>query len=189
MTPGIPNGIRVLHRTIVVDPPWEYSGFVSLWPDGSKEANRDLPYSSMSLYEMAALPIGEWADADCNLFLWTTNRYLPFAFPLLDHWGFDYRQTITWAKTNPAPWSGSIAPHSTEFLLVATRGRSGYTGRLASSVVTHRRLSHSEKPEVFLDLIESVSPGPYLEMFARRNRLGWNTWGNESLQHIEMGAA
>jgi N6-adenosine-specific RNA methylase IME4 len=50
------------------------------------------------------------------------------------------------------------------------------------------RGEHSAKPEAFLDLVEQVSPGPYLEMFARRNRLGWDTWGNESLEHVEMAA-
>lgn len=174
------------YRTIVADPPWEYGGFVSLWPSGEKQAHRRLPYSSMSLFEIAAMPIKDFAEDNCNLFLWTTNRYLPLSFTLLSHWGFDYRQTITWAKTNPAPWSGSVAPNSTEFLLVGTRGACGWLTRLESSVVSHRRLEHSQKPEIFLDLVESVSPGPYLELFARRQRLGWDTWGNEALEHVEL---
>ncbi len=178
------------YRTIVADPPWEYESFISLWPSRNKRAKRPLPYASMSLWEIGALPVDELADeAGCNLFLWTTNRYLPFAFPLLDHWGFEYRQTITWAKTNAAPWSGSVAPNSTEFLLLACRGPSAMRGRVASSVVTHPKMEHSQKPEVFLDLVEQVSVGPYLEMFARRQRLGWDTWGDEALNHVEIGAA
>lgn len=178
------------YATIVADPPWEYDQFVSLWPTRDKKATRPLPYASMSLWEIGELPLDELADpSGCNLFLWTTNRYLPFAFPLLEHWGFEYRQTITWAKTNPAPWSGSVATHSTEFLLLACRsGGAGFTGREPASVLTHRRMEHSQKPEVFLDFVESVSPGPYLEMFARRNRLGWETWGNQALEHVELAS-
>lgn len=176
------------YRTIVCDPPWEYAGFVSLWPDRSKKAKRELPYASMTLWEIAELPVAEWAQDDCNLFLWTTNRYLPFAFSLLEHWEFEYRQTLTWVKTNPAPWSGSLAPHSTEFLLASTRGNAGYTMRAEASVLTHRRLAHSQKPEAFLDLVEQVSPGPYLEMFSRRARLGWQTWGDEALHGTEAVA-
>ena len=152
------------YRTICADPPWEYESFVSLWPSGKKKAKRSLPYESMSLWEIGALPVGDFAEPDgCNLFLWTTNRYLPHAFPLLAYWGFEYRQTLTWAKPNAAPWSGSVAPNSTEFLLLACRsGGAGFVGRVRNSVITSRRLEHSAKPEAFIDLVETVSPGPYL---------------------------
>lgn len=96
------------------------------------------------------------ADTEgCALFLWTTNRYLGDSFDVLGAWGFRYRQTIVWRKTNAQPVGGSVAPNA--------------------------------EPEVFLDLVESISPPPYLEMFSRRARLGWDVWGNESLSHIELG--
>jgi N6-adenosine-specific RNA methylase IME4 len=131
------------------------------------------------------------AEPDCWLFLWATNRYLPKAFDVLEVWGFEYRQTLVWHKTgNPSPFGGSIAPNHAEFLLVARQGRATLSGRLRSSVVAANkpRNQHSAKPECFLDYIEQVSPGPYLELFARRNRFGWDTWGNESLEHVNFGA-
>jgi N6-adenosine-specific RNA methylase IME4 len=111
------------------------------------------------------------------------------------NWGFRYTQTLVWRKTgNPSPFGGSVAPIHNEFLLVGKRG-TPRCGRLESSVIDapsnagNRQGMHSRKPEVFLDLIEEVSPAPRLEMFARRARLaGWHYWGNEALQTAELVA-
>jgi N6-adenosine-specific RNA methylase IME4 len=139
--------------------------------------------------EVRDLPIRDLADVACRLFLWTTSRYLPVSFEILRGWGFRYKQTLVWHKTgNPSPFGGSVAPNHAEFLLVATRG-APFIGRWPSSVVSApAQRQHSRKPEVFLDLVEQVSPGPYLELFARRQRLGWDTWGNEALEHVELGS-
>lgn len=190
------------YRTIVADPPWEYpEGFVSVWPEGQSRggevAVRELPYSSMTVAAIADLPVRNLATKDARLFLWTTNRFLPEAFSVLESWGARYRQTLVWHKTNPSPLGGSVAPNSCEYVLVATWGNPKRLGRAKSSVVTCPRVkesfcdsreNHSRKPEVFLDLIECVSGGPYLELFSRRNRLGWDTWGDEALEHVEMAS-
>jgi N6-adenosine-specific RNA methylase IME4 len=131
------------------------------------------------------------ADKDCRLFLWTTNRYLPDSLTIIAGWGFSYRQLLVWDKTpNIPPFGGSVAPNSGEFLIVAVQGKPGRVSRWPTSIIRARkgRTEHSRKPDVFLDLVESVSPGPYLEMFARRQRLGWDTWGNEALPHVELTA-
>jgi N6-adenosine-specific RNA methylase IME4 len=187
---------RERYRTIVVDPPWAYEGFASDPTSGRGLAAEQrlapvvepLPYPSMPLDEITALPVPQLAAADCRLFLWTTSRYLPFAFSLLAHWSFVYRQALVWHKTgNPTPFGGSVGPNHAEFILVATRGKPPVLSRWKSSVVaapSSRR--HSAKPEAFLDLVEQVSPGPYLELFARRNRLGWDTWGNEALEMVKL---
>lgn len=87
----------------------------------------------------------------------------------------------------PARWVESVAPNSAEFILVATRGAPGRLLTLPSAVIaTTRSGGHSAKPECWLDYFEHVSPGPYLELFARRNRLGWDTWGDEALQHVPV---
>lgn len=183
------------YRTIVADPPWEYEPFVSInrtagkW---SEKVKKPLPYQAMTLKDIAALPVKDWADpAGCRLFLWTTNRYLPAAFGVLDSWGFSYRQTLVWHKVNGPPFITSVAPNHAEYLLVAVVGQPERLEPLDSSVVSlrHNAKVHSRKPDVFLDLIEQVSPGPYLEMFARRARLGdWHYWGNESLETAEVAA-
>lgn len=191
------------YRTIVADPPWDYpEGFVggsgrtvSQGTETYRGPSRvdALPYKSMTLEAIAALDVQRLADDHCRLFLWTTNRFLPESFEVVKAWGFRYRQTLVWHKTD-TNLPASIAPNSAEFLLVGAKGTPERTGSLPSAVFPIARRggpgspSHSQKPEAFLDLVESVSPGPYLEMFARRNRLGWDTWGNESLEHVEMGA-
>jgi N6-adenosine-specific RNA methylase IME4 len=172
------------YSTVVADPPWEYpDGFVTLSRAAGntfyQRREYNLPYPSMTLDEIAALPVDDLAGRNARLFLWTTNRWLPSAFEVIDAWQFTYKQTLTWGKPNAL--SGSVAPNS-EFLLVASRGSPGVLSRLPNAVIWHSQTkTHSRKPELFLDLVEQVSPGPYLEMFARRNRLGWDTWGNECL--------
>ena len=177
------------YRTIVADPPWEYDeALPGHSPSTGASFRHGFPYPTMALAAIAVMDVARLADpAGCNLFLWTTNRYLPDAFDILCDWRFGYRQMIVWRKTgNPPPHGGSIAPNHAEYLLVARRGQPGWTGRLPSSVVDAPRQSHSRKPEVFLDLVEQVSPGPYLELFARRQRLGWDTWGDQALEHVEL---
>lgn len=189
------------YRTIVADPPWHYEGFGTSVGDGRGSGPRDgmtvkaLPYPSMSLGAMADIPVRDLATPDAFLFLWTTNRYLPDAFWIANAWGFSYRQTITWDKgTSMSPFGGSVTPNRCEFLLVCRRGQPRLKGRWTGGSVVQapkgsQKGTHSAKPEVFLDLVEHVAPGPYLEMFARRNRLGWDTWGNEALNHVELPGA
>lgn len=179
---------RVLYRTIVADPPWDYPEGFALGPGHGTLEVRPLPYAPMTLEAIAELPVRDLADKKCRLFLWTTNRYLRDAFDIIEAWGFRYRQTLVWHKTD-ANLPSSIAPNSAEFLLVAQRGFPGRLGTLPSAVIaTTRSGGHSRKPEVWLDHIEAVSPPPRLELFARRQRLGWDTWGNEALQHVEVSA-
>ena len=192
------NRGNVRYRTIVADPPWEYEPFVSINRTHGRTYNRrvtkPLPYPSMTLAEIRALPVGELADRDCFLWCWTTNRYLPEIFPLVSAWGFSYAQTIVWHKLKfGSPFGGSVAPNRAEYLILARKGSPRLAGRWdGGSVVAapgmsgRRKGFHSRKPEVFLDLIEQVSPEPRLELFARRQRFGWDTWGNEALEHVEV---
>jgi N6-adenosine-specific RNA methylase IME4 len=181
----------VKYRTIVADPPWHYGDKFASFTHGGNgpEKANGLPYASMTLAEISALPVANLAADDSRLFLWTTNRYLPASFTVLEAWGFRYVQNLVWHKTgNPSPLGGSIAPQHHEHLLVAVRGKPDRSGRLASSVVDAPApiFGHSTKPEAFLDFIEIVSPGPYVELFARRARFGWHYWGDESLGTAEL---
>jgi N6-adenosine-specific RNA methylase IME4 len=173
------------YRTIVVDPPWDYPEGFALGPGHGELEIRPLPYPSLSIEEIAALPVAGFADRSCRLFLWTTNRYLRDAFDVMEAWGFRYTQTLVWHKTD-ANLVGSVAPNSAEFLLVGRRGFPARGVSLPSAVFSvPRRGPHSTKPECFLDYIESVSQPPYLEMFSRRARFGWETWGDEALHGTE----
>lgn len=177
------------YRTIVADPPWHYERMVGRTIGGGEgwEA-RGLPYGSMALDEICALPVSDWAEANARLFVWTTNRYLPDAFKVIRSWGFKYQQTLAWHKTNASPYPGAVAVLDLEFLLVAQRGTPGRLEPARSSLISKAISRHSEKPDAFLDLVEQVSPGPYLEMFARRARFGWHYWGDQSLNTAEVAA-
>lgn len=180
------EGLNPPYSTIVADPPWDY-------PDGYRTYSRSsvngeelwrgavtrkwLPYSTMALAAIAGLPVAELAGGDTRMFLWTTNRYLPAAIVILTGWGFKYRQILTWAKTD-GNMGGSVAANSTEFLLVGVKGQPRRLARAKSSIITAPQpKTHSVKPKAFGDLIEQVSPGPYVELFARSPRLGWDSWG------------
>jgi N6-adenosine-specific RNA methylase IME4 len=178
----------VKYRTIVADPPWDYGSDKCRSNAGRTEVTYlPLPYPVMTTEDICALPVLDLADADCRLFLWTTNRHLHAAFHVAEAWGFDYRQMLVWQKTKSTP-IGSVAPTRAEFMLVCRRGHPEHIGRFPSSVITAAPGQHSQKPAVFMDFVEQVSPGPYLELFARRQRLGWDTWGNEALCHVELEA-
>ena len=179
-----------MYRTIVADPPWEYREGFGQGPTGDKRTIRvPLPYEAMTLEALAELPVAALAAPDAWLFVWTTNRYLPMTFDLIAGWGFAYTQTVTWRKTgDPSPFVSSVAPRHSEFLLAARRGRPARNGAFPSSVVdAPAQDQHSRKPECFLDYIEAIGDAPRLEMFSRRARFGWDTWGSEAL-HGTLGA-
>lgn len=172
------------YRTIVADPPWRYDeGFAHNIGGGNEDHDRPLPYEPMDIEDIAALPVYELADRHCRLFLWTTNRWLPDAFDVMCAWRFRYRQMLTWSKLG-GPLGGSVAPNTAEFLLVGVRGAPPRMGFFPRAVIEASVPGHSAKPEAFLDYIEKVSPEPRLEMFSRRARFGWSTWGNEALEGV-----
>jgi N6-adenosine-specific RNA methylase IME4 len=192
-----PGGVARMpekYCTIVADPPWHYDCVPASLPSGRDKnvvpgglRNEPLRYGTMTIDEIAALPVPELAAPDSRLFLWATNRYLPDAFALLSSWGFAYRQTLVWHKADGGPFMASVAPNTAEYLLVAVRGTPERIGRISSAVLKiPASRQHSVKPDAFLDLIEQVSPGPYVELFARRARFGWDYWGNESLGTAQM---
>lgn len=154
---------------IVIDPPWRYDNTITR---GAAEDH----YPTMGLEELAALTFP--AAADSHLYLWVTNGFLREGFWLLEQWGFEYKACLTWCK--PQIGMGNYFRNSTEHVYFAVRGKLPTN---ANNIATHfiaDRTRHSAKPEAFYDIVERSSPGPYLEMFARRRRLGWQVWGNEA---------
>ncbi len=192
------TGSGMKYRTIVADPPWDHSDGTgkSLASGGRLNYGEDwsgltaptrVPYPVMSLGEIAELPVPELAQADAHLYLWTTNRYLRDAYDVCSQWGFRVTKPLVWAKS-PKGFMGGPFTSSCEFVLVARRGSLANIGRAGRQWWTWPRSGHSVKPEAFLDLVETVSPGPYLELFARRQRLGWDTWGDQALEHVSLSA-
>lgn len=179
------------YSTIVADPPWPYPEGFSSQPrspgrwSGPIDHAKPLPYSDMALEDIAALPVAALAAPHARLFLWTTNRYLQAAFTVAEAWGFRYKQALVWHKKD-GNMGGSVAPCSAEFLLVCVLGSPPVLSKATSAVIlASQSKRHSQKPAAFLDLVEQVSPGPYVELFARAPRLGWDSWGHG----YEIGAA
>ena len=172
------------YRTIVADPPWRYVNNRGT-QTGSKRGRlatlAEGNYPTMSLDEIAALPVAPLADKDCALYLWITNPLLFEGRGIVEAWGFKYVTLLTWVKTGPMGMGFNFRGH-TEHVLYATRGDVKIPPeRRESNVFSAPRRGHSQKPEAFYDLVERVSEGPYLEMFARNHhRFGWDVWGNES---------
>jgi N6-adenosine-specific RNA methylase IME4 len=183
----------VKYRTIVADPPWhmeatgarnEHDG--AGWKPGFRSY---LPYETMGLEEICDLPVPDLAERDSHLYLWTFNRYLREAFYVVDAWGFTFSTILTWCKAPRGIGLGGAHTLTTEHVLFCRRGTLRAKQRVDSTWWQWPRGAHSQKPEAFLDLVESVSPPPYLELFARRQRLGWDTWGNEALEHVSLEAS
>jgi N6-adenosine-specific RNA methylase IME4 len=181
---------RGVYRTIVADPPWEYEDGTGASYSARGRRDCDLPYPTMTVDEIAALAddVRALADKRSTLFFWTTNRYLADAFHIVAAWGYPHIATLVWCKQRGLG-SGGVFYSNVEFVLYCRRPQVAAPARIHSRWFDWPRGAHSAKPEALLDLVEQVSPGPYLEMFARRNRLGWDTWGNEALEHVEIEGA
>jgi N6-adenosine-specific RNA methylase IME4 len=178
----------VKYATIVADPPWEVEracGGANYYEHGYAMGRPMLDYPTLTLAEIAGLPVGEMAFADAHLYVWTTGQYLEQTPTIVRAWGFVPSITLTWCKPRGGFVGGAFYAN-TEFVIFARRGTLPVREKINSRWFEWPRGAHSAKPEAFLDMVERVSPSPRLEMFARRNRLGWDTWGDEALEHVEI---
>lgn len=251
------------YSTIVADPPWHYDERVIEYGRERGAVSAPMPYSTMSVEEIAAMPVLDLAAADAHLYLWTTQRYLWDSRDICLGWGFEPSQLLVWCKPPAGLTPGGAFASSAEFVLYARRSHGGGVrlvsragavireAREAAGVTradlhrlvrggnptgivarwedddslpnerdwsrlrdvlpalasvdrddvlpkrTHMaermdrcwwewpRGAHSAKPPAFLDMVERVSPGPYVELFARAPRLGWDSWG----KGYELGEA
>lgn len=176
------------YKTILLDPPWPI-----VWKKSSQIGTKDLQYQTMPISEICNLPINELAADDCRIFMWTTNQFLPEALGIIRNWKFRYRLLFVWCKNNGI---GDRLRVATEYIVIADRGNVQGGDRSQSMILNwleaKKPQRHSEKPEVFYDIIEKISNTPRLEMFARDreglfpNRTGWDVYGNEALNSIEI---
>lgn len=185
------------YRTIVADPPWAIN-----WTASPDEAfarpsvpgitrTKPLPYQTLSIEEIAAIPVEPFADDDCLLWMWATRRVFREgqAARIARAWGFEPCGEVLWGLRNFG--LGGATGNDHEPVLIARRGKARPKSTSPLGVVFWRQpyangKIHSAKPDGFLDMVESESEGPYLELFARRQRLGWDTWGNEALNHVTL---
>lgn len=188
------------YNVIYADPPWEtttgpargpykvVNGKQVCWHIDNK--SRPLPYSTMSVEEIAMMPIKELAADDAHLYIWVTNGYLPEVFSVIKSWGFNYSTCLVWAKNGGG--LGGAFKITTEFLLFCRRGSLTAKEVVRSTWFNVKKPyvngypKHSKKPFFFHHLIETVSPGPYLELFARDRTAGWDVYGDQVNNSIDI---
>lgn len=167
------------YAIIYADPPWEYRDRL----DGNSRMRGRLPYPSMKIEDIAALPVADLSRDDAELWCWTTNPFIHEALHIVEAWGFTYKTMQTWAKPKPGLQGiGHWLIGQTEQLLFATRGqprprRRNGLGPPSTLLTTRNRLPHSRKPREVYEEIERLAGTPRLELFARRPRKGWDAWG------------
>ena len=156
--------------TVYADPPWLYEN------QGTRAATSN-HYGGMTVEEIAALPIAKLAAENAHLHLWTTNAFLFDCKAIIEAWGFEYKSCFVWTK--PQLGIGNYWRLAHEFMLLGVRGSCPFLDRGQISWLHEPRGQHSAKPERIREIVEKVSPGPRLELFARRITQGWVCWGNE----------
>lgn len=188
------DGLTPPYSTLVVDPPWMYQknhGAKRGLVPGRRGGQAEAQYTTMTNEEILALPVRDLAADKAHLYLWFTNpgawggRFSSITpHDIAEAWGFEFKTIITWVKIEATGnvdkgGMGWYFRGATEHVLFATRGdlQTPTEGR-EPNVIMARRGRHSEKPGAFFDLAQRASPGPYVELFARAPRLGWDAWGH-----------
>ena len=177
------------YKVIYADPPWTFATYSRKGKGRSPEAY----YDCMSLADIKALPVADWAADDCALFLWTTDPMLEKAFDVIRAWGFTYKTVgFYWIKLNKLETHtvyhassfftglGFWTRANPETCLLATRGKPRRRRADIPKLIVSPRREHSRKPDEVYDRIEGLCEGPYLEMFARSARPAWFPWGQEA---------
>ena len=177
-------GRRKFH-TVLADPPWQFQNRTGKMAPEHKRLSR---YPTMSLQEIKDLPVEAIVKDTAHLYLWVPNALLAEGMQVMENWGFTYKTNLIWYKVRKDGGPdrrgvGFYFRNVTEMILFGVRGKNARTlrpGRSQENIISSRKREHSRKPDEQYDLIESCSPGPYFEMFARGPRKNWNVWGNQS---------
>jgi N6-adenosine-specific RNA methylase IME4 len=172
------------YRTILADPPWPQSLMGNRKRVRDPHCSQTLPYSTMTIDEIKKLPVNDIAEVGCHLWLWTTNQFLRQGFDVMEAWGFKYLAPITWVKPSGC---GNYFVHTTQTMLFGYKEKCIFPAiRFMKTDFAANPKRHSEKPQVAIDLIEIISFAPRIELFSRRKRMGWDTWGNEVYNNVEL---
>ncbi len=178
------------YKTIYADPPWQFQNRTGKVAPEHKRLSR---YSTMQLEEIKALPVSKVADEKCHLYLWVPNALLPEGLEVMQAWGFEYKTNIIWEKVRKDGMPdgrgvGFYFRNVTEILLFGIRGDKNRTldpGRSQVNLIRSIKREHSRKPDEFVNLIERCSSAPFLEIFARGDRAGWDMWGDQAVDSYE----
>jgi N6-adenosine-specific RNA methylase IME4 len=179
-----PASAMLRFGTVLADPPWQFNNRTGKMAPEHKRLHR---YRTMSVPEISSLPVRDVVADQAHLYLWVPNALLAEGLEVMKAWGFTYKTNIVWYKVRKdggpdGRGVGFYFRNVTELLLFGIRGRlrTLQPGRTAVNLLMSRKQEHSVKPEHAYDLLEKCSPGPYLELFARKAREGWVQWGDEA---------
>jgi N6-adenosine-specific RNA methylase IME4 len=171
-------------RTILADPPWQFTNRTG---KVAPEHRRLMRYATMTNPEIMELPVAQIAAPQSHLYLWVPNALIAEGLEVMRRWGFTYKSNIVWYKVRKDGGPdrrgvGFYFRNVTELVLFGIRGKNNRTlkaGRTQPNIIVSRKREHSRKPDELYEIIQSCSPGPYLELFARTQRTNWLAWGNE----------
>jgi N6-adenosine-specific RNA methylase IME4 len=171
--------------TVLADPPWRFTNKTGKIAPEHKRLAR---YTTLTCDEIKALPVGQITTAKAHLYLWCPNALVPEGLQVLKAWGFVYKSNLVWHKVRKDGGSdgrgvGFYFRNVTELILFGIKGKNARTlapGRRQVNLLATRKREHSRKPDEQYAIIETCSPGPYLELFARGARAGWTGWGNQA---------
>ena len=174
--------INKKYNVIYADPPWSFKTF----SDKGKDRSPENHYNVMSLQDICNLPVNNIANDDSVLLMWVVDPLLDKAFKVIEAWGFKYKTVgFTWAKTNKKTTGfftglGYWTRGNPEMCLLATKGKPKRISKSVPQLVVEQRREHSRKPDIIYNHIENLLEGPYIELFARTQRSGWDSWGNQT---------
>ena len=172
-------------RTVLADPPWRFNNRTG---KVAPEHNRLARYETLSVDEIAAMPVANHLHETAHCYLWVPNALLPEGLQVLDEWGFTYKTNLVWHKIRKdggpdGRGVGFYFRNVTEIILFGVRGKDARTlapGRRQVNYIAARKREHSRKPAEQYDIIESCSRDPYLELFGRGHRDNWTFWGDQA---------
>lgn len=171
------------YGTILADPPWRFANRTGKMAPEHRRLSR---YATMTMAEIYDLPVAPLASDRSHLYLWVPNALLQEGLEVMRRWGFTYKTNLVWYKVRKdggpdGRGVGFYFRNVTELILFGVRGslRTSAPGRTQVNLVSSCKREHSRKPDLIYDLVERCSPGPYLELFARHQRKGWDQWGDE----------
>lgn len=172
-------------RTVMADPPWRFQNRTGKMAPEHKRLSR---YGTLGLDQIKRMPVQELLAPTAHLYLWVPNALLPEGLEVMQAWGFCYKSNLVWHKIRKdggpdGRGVGFYFRNTTELLLFGVRGKNARTlpaGRRQVNFIASQKREHSRKPDEQYPLIESCSPGPRLELFARGPRRGWIVWGNQA---------
>jgi N6-adenosine-specific RNA methylase IME4 len=174
------------YATILADPPWR---FINRTGKMAPEHRRLLRYPTLTVDEICEISVAKVAAANAHLYLWVPNALVSEGLEVMRRWGFTYKTNLVWFKTRKdggpdGRGVGFYFRNVTELILFGTRGhvRTLQPGRTQTNILISQKREHSRKPDQIYSVVEQCSPGPYLELFARFRRPGWDQWGNEDVE-------